>query len=131
MSIRIAPNYAPLSTGSLVEKPTLTTLSILLFSKPVECDCKRDRNNQYISMSSLDRAPVISPLLVVQVPDTSNMRRMAVCFRPIDGGFLSGKSAKYVVALGLDHIVINVRAFRAALGPSFNVDGSHIISFPY
>jgi hypothetical protein len=74
---------------------------------------------------SLDRAPVIRSFLVVQVPHTSNMRRVTVCFRPIDCRFLSAKSAKPLIALGLDHIVIDSRPFWTALRPRFNVDGCH------
>src|ERR1039458_7137695 len=78
----------------------------------------------------LDRPPVIRVSLVVQMPDTSNMRGVALCLRPIDCCFLSAKSAKHLVALGLDHIVIDARPFRTAFRPGFNVDGCHnLISF--
>ena len=77
------------------------------------------------SVVSLDRAPVIRPLLVVQVSDTSNMRRVAVCFRPIDCFFLCAKSAKHLVTLGLDHIIIDARPLGAAFRPGFNVHGCY------
>jgi hypothetical protein len=78
-----------------------------------------------MTLPLLDRTPVIWALLVVQVPDASDVRRVTVCFRPIDCGFLSTKSAKQVVALRLDHVIIDAGAFGAAFRPGFNIDGCH------
>jgi hypothetical protein len=77
------------------------------------------------SVRSLNRPPVIRPFLVVQLPDTGNMRGMVVCLCPINCRFLSAKSTKHLVALGLDHIIINARPFWPSLWPSLHVNICH------
>ncbi len=76
-------------------------------------------------MVPLNRAPMIRSLLVVQVSDTSNMRSVAVCFRPINRPFLCAKGGKHNIALGFDHIIVNARPFGTALWSGFYVDGCH------
>jgi hypothetical protein len=74
---------------------------------------------------SLDCPPVIRLSLVVQVPDTSNMRGVALSLRPVDRCSLCAKSAKHLVALGLDHIIIDRRPFRPSLWPSLYINICH------
>jgi len=54
-------------------------------------------------------------LLVIEVPDASDKGMVTVCLRPIDSRFLSCESAEDMVRMVFDHVIVNVRSFRAAL----------------
>jgi hypothetical protein len=68
---------------------------------------------------------MIRIFLVIEVPDASDKGMVTVRLRPIDSVFLSFESAENVVLIGFDHIIINVRSFRAALGTSLYVNVRH------
>ena len=57
---------------------------------------------------TLSRAPVISLLLVVQVPDASDVGSMAVLLRPLDCLALRLEGREDAVAVVLDYIVVDV-----------------------
>jgi hypothetical protein len=61
----------------------------------------------------LGYAPVISLLLVVQVPNASDMGSMAVLLRPLDGFPLRLEAGEDVVGMILDNIMVPL---VAALG---------------
>jgi hypothetical protein len=75
--------------------------------------------------SVLNRPPVIGFFLVIHMPHASDMRRMAVAFRPVDRFMLGFESAKHVVHMVLDDIVLDGAAARAAFGPRFYVYVCH------
>jgi hypothetical protein len=62
------------------------------------------------------RPPVIRPLLIIQVPDASNKRSVALALRPIDRFSLRFEGAKHMVRVVFDDIVVNTAPLRAALG---------------
>jgi hypothetical protein len=53
------------------------------------------------------------------------MRGVTLFLRPVDRCFLSAKSAKHLIALGLDHIIIDARTFRPSFWPSLYVNICH------
>jgi len=63
--------------------------------------------------------------LVIEVPDASDEWMVTILLRPIDCFFLSFKSAEHVVRMVFDHIIVNVRSFRAALGTGFYINIRH------
>jgi len=68
---------------------------------------------------------MVRVLLVIQVPDASDKRSVALRFRPIDCFFLSFESAELVVRMIFDYIILNGRPFGASLGASFYVNVRH------
>jgi len=82
-----------------------------------------------IKRFALRRPPVIRPLLIIQVPDTSDKRRMALTFRPIDGFSLRFEGPEHVVRMVLDDIIVDT-APLAALGTWFNVNIRHALYLP-
>jgi hypothetical protein len=68
---------------------------------------------------------MVGVLLVIQVPDASDKRSVALRFRPIDCFFLSFESAEVVVRMIFDYIILNGRPFRAALRAGFYVNVRH------
>lgn len=64
-------------------------------------------------------------LLVIQVSDASDERSVPLFLRPIDCFFLSFESAKHVVRMVFDYIILNGRPFSVALWPSFYVNVRH------
>ena len=54
-------------------------------------------------------------LPVVEVPNASDEGLVTICLRPIDSCFLSCESAEDMVRMVFDHVIVNVRSFRAAL----------------
>ena len=70
---------------------------------------------------------MVRNLLVIEVPDASDKGMVTVRLRPIDC-FLSFESTEHMVLIGFDHIILNVRSFRAALGTGFYVNVSHSFS---
>jgi hypothetical protein len=61
------------------------------------------------------RAPVIRLLLIVQVPDASNKRGVALTFRRIDR-FSLGFEGANVVCMVFDEIIVDMAPLRTALG---------------
>ena len=76
----------------------------------------------------LGRPPVIGRLLIIQMPDTSHMRGVAVTFRPINCFSLRFKSGERVVRVVFHDIVVDMAPLRATLGARFNVNVWH--AFP-
>jgi hypothetical protein len=68
--------------------------------------------------------------LIIQVPDASDKRSVALLFRPIDCFFLSSEGAKHVVRMIFDYIILNARPFRAALRAGFYVNVRHGLFSP-
>jgi hypothetical protein len=60
---------------------------------------------------------VIGFFLVVDMAYASDMRRMAVLFRPVDGFVLRFERGEYVIGVVFDHIIVDMAAFGAALRP--------------
>jgi hypothetical protein len=71
--------------------------------------------------SVLNRPPVIGFFPIIQVPDASDMRNMALTFSPVDGFMLGFESAEHMVHMILDDIVLDGAAVGAAFGPRFYV----------
>ncbi len=65
---------------------------------------------------------MVRNLLVIEVPDASDKGMVTIRLCPINCFFLSFESAEHVVLIGFDHIIINVRSFRAALWTRFYVN---------
>jgi hypothetical protein len=63
--------------------------------------------------------------LVIEMPDASNKGMVTIRLRPIDSCSLSCESAEDVVRVVFDHVIVNVRSFRAALGTGFYVNVRH------
>jgi hypothetical protein len=74
---------------------------------------------------ALSCAPVIGLLLVVQVPDASDVGCMAVLLRPFDCLALRLEGGKDVVRVVLDNIIIDSAALCPTLRPCLNVNGRH------
>lgn len=64
--------------------------------------------------------------LIVQVPDASNQRMMALPFRPSDSLGLRPGCRKHVISVILDDIIGDRTAFWSAFWPSFDVHVCHI-----
>jgi hypothetical protein len=71
---------------------------------------------------------MVRVLLVVQVPDASNKRSVALRFRPIDCFFLSLEGAEFVVRMIFDYIILNGRPFGPSLRASFYLNVRHGLS---
>jgi len=71
---------------------------------------------------------VIGFFLIAQVPDASDMRSMALAFRPIDRFVLGFESAESVIRMILDDIVLDRAALRSSFGARFNVNVRHVSS---
>jgi hypothetical protein len=67
---------------------------------------------------------VIGFFLIIQVSDASDMRRMALAFRPLDR-FVLGLSAEHMVHMVLDDIVLDGAAGRAVFGARFYIYVCH------
>jgi len=59
---------------------------------------------------------MVRVLLVIQVPNAGDKRRMAFCLGPIDCFFLSFESAEFVVGMIFDYVILNGSPLRAPLG---------------
>jgi hypothetical protein len=59
---------------------------------------------------------VVRPLLIIQVPDASDKRGVALTFRPIDCFSLRFEGAEYVVRMVFDDIIVDMAPLGAALG---------------
>jgi hypothetical protein len=64
---------------------------------------------------------MVRNLLVIEVPDAGNKGMVTILLRPIDCFFLSLENAENMVSVVFDHVILNVRSFRAAFGTSFYV----------
>lgn len=69
----------------------------------------------------LGRSPVIGDLLVVQVPDESDKRMVALTFRPIDGFSLGVEGAEHMVRMVFDDIIVDPAALGASLRTRLDV----------
>ena len=74
---------------------------------------------------ALGRPPVIRRLRLIQVPDTSDMRGMALTFRPIDCFSLRFEGRECVVCMVFHDIIVDMGPLKAALGACFNVNVRH------
>ena len=74
-------------------------------------------------------APVIRVLLVVQMTDPGDMRRVTVFPRPFDRLELRVARGQRMIRMVLDDIVRNQTSFRPALGASLDIDNRHL-GFP-
>jgi hypothetical protein len=63
--------------------------------------------------------------LVIEVPDAGDKGTVTILLRPIDCFFLSFEGAEDMVLIGFDHIIVDVRSFRAALGTGFYINIRH------
>jgi len=78
----------------------------------------------------LNRPPMVGVLLVIQMSDASDMRRVTICLRPIDRFFLGIGSLEHMVRVVFDHIILNGRPLRATFRTSFYVYDCHnLLSF--
>jgi len=68
---------------------------------------------------------MVRNFFVVEVPDASDKGMVTILRRPIDSCSLSFESSEDMVLMVFDHIIINVRSFRAALGTGFYVNVRH------
>jgi hypothetical protein len=73
---------------------------------------------------------MVGSLLVIQMPDASDKRSVTVRFRPIDCFFLGFESAKLMVCMVFDYIVVNGRPFRTTLRTGFDVNVRHSLLSP-
>ena len=76
---------------------------------------------------ALGRPPMIRLLLIVQMPDASDMRGVAVLLRPIDRFPLRFEGAECVVHVVFHDIVVDMATLRAALGARFYVNVRHAL----
>src|SRR5258708_6636025 len=90
------------------------------------------RNSEWnpTRQSALSRPPMVRDLLVIEVPHSSDKGMVTIRLRPIDCFFLSFEGAEHVVLIGFNHIIVNGRPFRAALGTSFYVNVRHSSFLP-
>jgi hypothetical protein len=70
---------------------------------------------------------VTGRLLVIQVPDASDVGSVAVIFGPVDRLVLRLERAEYVVGMILDHIVFDRASLRAPLRAWLYVDIGHVV----
>jgi hypothetical protein len=82
----------------------------------------RDRN---VGQQALSRPPMVRNLLVIEVPDASDKGMVTIRLRPIDSCSLSCESAEDMIRVVFDHVIVNVRSFRAALGTGFYINIRH------
>lgn len=68
---------------------------------------------------------MIGILFVIEMSYTRYKRRMALGPRPINRFLLRSESAKYVVRMVLDHIILNRRTFGPPFGTGFHVYVRH------
>jgi hypothetical protein len=68
---------------------------------------------------------MIGLLLIVQVPDASNKRVMALTFRPIDGFALRFESFEDAVRMIFDYVIVDRGSLGTSLGTGFNVNVRH------
>jgi hypothetical protein len=79
----------------------------------------------------LHRTPVIGFLLIVEMANAGDMRRMAVLLRPIDCFSLCFERSERVVGVIFNYIIVNMGTFGTALGARLNIDVRHThISLP-
>jgi hypothetical protein len=64
-------------------------------------------------------------LLIVEMSNAGDMRRMAVPLCPFDCLVLRFEGGECVVGMVLDHIVVNAGTYGMALGSGFNIDVRH------
>ena len=69
---------------------------------------------------------MISLLLVVQVPDASNVCGVTVLLRPLDGFLLRLAGGEDVVRMVLNYVVGDVSALLPTLGAGLDLHDSHL-----
>jgi hypothetical protein len=65
---------------------------------------------------------VVRFFLIVQMSNPRNMRRMTVLFSPFNSVMLSIESAKHVIRVIFNYVVLN---WTASLGARLNIDCGH------
>jgi len=68
---------------------------------------------------------MVRNFFVVEMPDASDKGMVTILRRPIDSCSLSFESAEDMVLMVFDHVIVNVRSFRAALGTGFYINIRH------
>jgi hypothetical protein len=71
---------------------------------------------------------VIGNLLVIQLPHASDRGMITLPSSPIDCFALRLESLQHMVRMVLDHLILDVAAFRSAFWTPFDVDVSHDFS---
>jgi hypothetical protein len=71
---------------------------------------------------------MVGLLLVVQVPNTRNVRCVTILLCPGNCFVLGFESLQDMVGVILDHKIVDLAAFLATFGPRLDVDGSHLLS---
>jgi hypothetical protein len=74
-------------------------------------------------------SPVIRALLVVEVPNAGDKRRMPLLLGPVDGVVLRSCRVEDVTGMVLDDVILDRRAWLSTLWTGFNEDVSHVNSF--
>jgi hypothetical protein len=69
--------------------------------------------------------PVVGLLLIIQMPDSSDERTMALFFRPIDSFSLRLEDAEHVIRVIFDYKIIDTIPLRAPFRARFNVNIRH------
>lgn len=64
---------------------------------------------------------MIGILFVIEMSYPRHKRRVALGSRPINRFFLGSESAKNVITMVLDHIILNGRTFGPTFGTGFHV----------
>jgi hypothetical protein len=82
-----------------------------------------------ITMSGrvLNRPPVISFLLIVEMANAGDVWCMAVLLRPVDCFSLCFERRECVFGVVFDHIIVDVGTVGAALGSGLNINYRHAL----
>jgi hypothetical protein len=70
---------------------------------------------------------VIRFLLVIQVPDASHVRSVAVFPRPVDRFVLRFEGCEDMIRMVFDHIIVDMAPLRTALWTRLNVNIRHFL----
>jgi len=68
---------------------------------------------------------MVGDFLVIQMPDASDERSVALRFRPIDCIFLGFENAELMIRMVFDYIILNGRPLRTTLRTGFDVNVRH------
>jgi hypothetical protein len=75
---------------------------------------------------TLSFPPVIGLLLVVHVPDASDVSRMAILLRPLDRFMLCLECCEDTVSVILDYVIFDVSALLPTFRPGLDVNDRHL-----
>jgi hypothetical protein len=74
---------------------------------------------------ALDRPPEIRLLFIVQMSDSRDMRRVPLSLGPTNCFFLRSESAKQMIGMIFDDVVVDWASVRTPLGTGFDVNDCH------